>query len=369
MVRFGRDTWLFFRKELLHLSKDRRSQLLTLALPVVATISFGLAFAGQNFQAGDQPEPYPMAVKDLDRSGASQEFVVVLGRTGLFELHILAPEVDAAEYMNESAVFGALILPQGFGAKFQAGHPEFTFVQDSTRPYVGYLTVTRVKLVLEGLALQQGRGAAFNYEDLAETGGSLDVFTPGIVILLIAFTSLNDISTSLVRERNEGTLGRVFLSPTTKAAFVTGKLGAGLVLVVFRSLLILAVVIAGLGFTMRGDLASYLALVLLAGLVTLGIGILLAARARTEREVMIATLMVTIVLMFMMGAITPLDLMSGPARRVALAIPHTYANESLRRVMLLGYPLFEELATVVGLLVVGVALTVLGAIFFRRQID
>lgn len=369
MVTVARDTWLFFRKEMLHLSKDRRSQLLTLALPVVATISFGLAFAGQNFQPGDQPEPYPMAVKDLDGSGESQEFLHALRQTNLFTLHILRPEVDAAEYMRQTGVFGALILPEGFGQRFQSGDPEFTFIQDSTKPYVGYLTVTRVKLVLEALALEQGRGATFSYQDVAETGGSLDVFTPGIVILLIAFTSLNDISTSLVRERNEGTLGRVFLSPTTKAAFVTGKLGAGLVLVLFRSLLILAVVIAGLGFTMRGDLGTYLVLVLLAGLVTLGIGILLAARARTEREVMIATLMVTIVLMFMMGAITPLDLMSEPARRIAELIPHTYANESLRRVMLLGYPLVEELATVLGLLVVGVVLTVLGAILFRRQID
>lgn len=363
------DAWLITRKELVHLSRDKRSQVLTLVLPVVAMAAFAFSFGGQNFTPTEGAVPYPMAVKDLDGTPESRAFIDLLSRTNLFQLHVLPADQDPKEYMRETRVFGTLIVPSGFGTQSRSGAPTIGFVYDNSKPYVGTLTLSRVKLVLEAIAKQQGRGVEFELEKLVETRGALDIFTPGIVVLLLAFTSLNDMATSLTRERSDGTLGRVFISPVSKSSFIMGKISAGLILVAGRALLILLIAVLALRLNFVGNIAWYMLLALLVGLVTLGLGILLAARARTEREVLVATLMVIIVLMFMMGAITPVDLMSRPAQVVAGLIPHSHGTEALRQVMILGNGVTEVLPQV-GVLVLASALFIGGgALLFRRTID
>lgn len=369
MPAWLRDAWLVARKEAVHLRRDRRSQALTLVLPVVAMAAFAFSFSGQDVAPGAAAEPYPLAVKDLDGTAESREFLDVLSRTRMFTLHVLPAERDAEAYMRETGVFATVVLPEGFSEGFRAGKPQIGFVYDNTKPYVGGLALGRVKLVLDAIELQQGRGASFDHSALVETGGALDLFTPGMVVLLLAFTSLNDMATSLTRERSEGTLGRILLSPTHKASFLGGKILAGLALVLVRAALLLGIAIVFLGMRLHGDPLTYLLVALLSGLATLGLGILIAARARTEREVMVASLMVAIVLMFMMGAITPVELMSPPAQAFANALPHTHAAEALRRVMLLGYGPGEILPDLGILLASGVALTAAGVALFRRTLE
>lgn len=365
----GRDTWLVARKEFVHLARDKRSQVLTLVLPIVAMAAFAFSFGGQNFQPTADSAPYPMAVQDLDVSPESRQFIDVLERTGLFQLHVLPADRDAKAYMRETGAFGTLVIPDGFGTAFRAGDPTIGFVYDNSKPYVGTLTLSRVKLVLEAIAKQQGRGVDFQYERLVETGGSLDIFTPGIVVLLLAFTGLNDMATSLTRERTDGTLGRVFISPVGKTAFLAGKVLAGIALALARAVVILLIAVLALGVAFHGNVLAYLFVCVLVALVTLGLGILLAARARTEREVLVATLMVIIVLMFMMGAITPIDLMSRPAQVVAALIPHSHATEALRQVMLLGNGLDAALPAVGVLVVAALLFLGAGSMLFRRGID
>lgn len=367
--RLLRDAGLVARKELQHLRRDRRAQLLTLALPVAAMAAFAMSFGGQGFEPTGDATPYPLAVQDQDRTLQSRQFVEVLHATRLFELHQLPADANVSRYVASSGAFAGIVLPQGFGEDVASGRPRIDFVYDNARPYVGALTVSRVKLVLEAIALQQGRGADIRYQALVETGSPLDMFTPGIVVLLLAFTSLHDVATSLARERGEGTLGRVFLAPTEKAAFLLGKVGASLVLVLARALLLLGLAIVALRFRMQGDIASFLLLAALVGIVTMAMGILLAARARTDREVMVGTLLVTILLMFLMGAITPLDLMTPPARAFASILPHTHATGALRRVMLLDSSALTEWRAVLLLAASGAGLLAVGVRVFRRSLD
>lgn len=369
MPAWLRDAWLVARKEAVHLRRDRRTQALTLVLPIVAMAAFAFSFGAQDAAPGAVAEPYPLAVQDFDGTAESREFIDVLSRTRMFTLHVIPASRDAEAYMRESDVFATVVLPDGFAEALRAGRPELGFVYDNTKPYVGGLALARVKLVLDALELQKGRGASFDHEALVETGGALDLFTPGMVVLLLAFTSLNDMATSLTRERSEGTLGRILLTPTHKAAFLGGKILAGLALVLVRAAILLAIALVFLGVRLHGDPFTYLLVALLAGLATLGVGILVAARARTEREVMVASLMVTIVLMFMMGAITPVELMSPSAQAFANLLPHTHAAEALRRVLLLGYGPLDILADLGMLLVSGIVLTLAGVALFRRTLE
>lgn len=365
---FG-DAWLVTRKELVHLSRDKRSQILTLVLPVVAMAAFAFAFSGQNVTPTQGGAAYPMAVKDIDATAESRQFIDILSRTNLFQIHVLPVDQDPKAYMRETEVFGTLVIPEGFGTALRSGQPKIGFVYDNSKPYVGALTVSRVKAVLEAIAKQRGQGVDFQMEKLVETKGALDIFTPGIVVLLLAFTSLNDMATSLTRERSDGTLGRVFISPISKSSFILGKIVAGLMLAVARALLILGIALLALNLAFAGNIVTYVVLTFLVGLVTLGLGILLAARAKSEREVLIATLMVIIVLMFMMGAITPTDLMTRPAQVVAGLIPHSHATEALRGVMILGSGVTDVLPQI-GILLLASALFIGGgAALFRRTID
>jgi len=361
--------WLIARKDLMHLRRDRRAQALTLVLPIVAMAAFAFSFGGQNFTVSSDSEPYPLVVQDLDHTTESRQFIEILQATHLFALHIVPDERDASAYMADSGAFASLAIPSGFAAGYRDGTPRLDMQYDNTRPYVGALTVQRVKLVLEAIALQQGQGVAYDFTTLTESGGSLDIFTPGIVILLVAFTSLNDIATSLTRERTEGTLGRIFLAPVPTTTFLAGKVLAGLILALARAALIVGLAVFVLGIRFHGSLAAFSLVILLTAFTTLCMGVVIAARARSDREVMVATLMVTILLMFMMGAITPIELMSAPARTVAHLIPHTYATQALRSIMLLGSPASSLWAPLAALCASAAALAGAGIALFRRSLS
>lgn len=364
-----RDTLAVASKEMRHLLRDRRSQALTLLLPFVAMAVFALSFGGLDFAPSHGGTVYPLAVKDHDRSAESRAFVDKLSASQLFTLVILPEGRNETTYMAEHGSFALLIVPEGFGQAVTTGHPQLRIVYDNARPYVGSLAVARIKLVVEAIAAQEGRGVTVDLGELVPRGGPLDLFAPGIVVLLVAFTSLNDMASGLARERSEGTMGRVFISPIAKGAFLGGKILAGSALILLRATLILVVAATALSLRLPSSVLAYFVIVLLAGVVTLGFGILLAARARTDREVTIATLLATIVLMFMMGAIAPLELMSPLARAIASVIPHTYATAALRDVMLRGQDLGDEVPDLAVLAAAAIATVGIGVVAFRRRID
>ncbi|MBW3584017.1 MAG: ABC transporter permease [Euryarchaeota archaeon] len=388
-----RTAWEVGKKELLHLRRDRKSIGLTIILPLVAMMSFALAYGDTDVLGISEHRVYPIGFQNFDRGPEGDILIAQFKaleteaqeargevQTVSFEVTELLPTDDPEEPVRQGDLYGVIVIPENFTGNLRAdGRQAYVFlIGDNTKALIAENLEKFTRVLLD-----EAQGKAFGRPPLQEPPatliqtrhllssdvGQLAVFYPGIIALLTAFASLNDIATSITRERTEGTLGHVFITPMHRSAFLTGKLGAGVFLGLLRGLLLLLVGIYGLGLVMAGSWFVFFIIVALVALATLGIGLIVAALATTERSVLVATLLITIVFMFLIGALTPVEYMLPTSQFVALSLPPTYGVDALRRVMLLGQG-FTNVGILVdiGALVIGSVVTlVVGAVLFSKR--
>lgn len=390
-----RASWEVVKKELVHLRRDRKSIGLTVILPLVAMMSFALAYGDQDVMGLAEHRIYPVGFQNFDR-GAEGDYLIAQFmaleteaqeergqvQTVSFEVKTIGPTEDPDERVREGELYGVVVIPDNYTTHVRdPDRQAYVFLHaDDTKALIAENLEKFTRVLLdEAQGKPQGdRRSAVqeppatliqNDHLLGGNVGQLAIFYPGIIALLIAFAALNDIATSVTRERGEGTLGHVFITPMRRSAFLTGKISAGVILALLRGLLLLVVGIYGLGLVMRGDWSLYFLVVALVATATLGLGLIVASLASTERSTLVATLLITIVFMFLIGALTPVEYMLPTSQFVAYSLPPTYGVDALRRVMLLGQG-FGTPAVVIDLLALFGASALLlgiGSFLFNRK--
>jgi ABC-2 type transport system permease protein len=213
----------------------------------------------------------------------------------------------------------------------------------------------------------------------ADTGGGntdrlpqqiLSLTMAGMMIFYAFFTGANS-SESILREEEEGTLPRIFTTPTPRSAILGGKF-----LAVFATILVQVVVlelVAALVFKIAWGALPALAFATL-GLVVLAssFGIFLTSLLKNTKQtgiifggVMTVTGMLGVSSMF--TAATPgASQATKAAEGISLLVPQGWAMRTWRLIMD-GGSAGDVLPTVAVMLVLGIALFVLGALKFRKR--
>jgi ABC-2 type transport system permease protein len=191
-------------------------------------------------------------------------------------------------------------------------------------------------------------------------------FSPAVLVLLLQHLGISLAALSMTRLRLLGLMDMLRVAPVRTIEIVNGK---------YLSYALLLALAGGGGLaTMRYLLdvpmfGSYLHLagVLVAlGMVSLGIGFLVAMLARSEQHATQAAMLVLLAAVFFSGLIVTLDRIAWPMRAVSLALPSTYAIRTAQDVMLRGVLRHPE-----DLLVLAAAafvLYLLTIIALRRQL-
>ncbi len=389
------NVWEVTKKELVHLRRDRKSIGLTVILPLVAMLSFALAYGDTDPMGITEHRVYPIGFQNFDR-GAEGNILInqfeLLSteaqrergfvQTVSFNVSHVRPDADPKAPVRSGALYGVIEIPANYTDRVRDPDQQaYIFLHaDNTMVLIADNLESFTRILLDEA---QGKPAADrrapaqsppatlieNAHLLDEDVGQLAVFYPGIIALLIAFAALNDISTSVMRERSEGTLGHVFITPIRRSAFLSGKIAAGVLLAVLRGLLLLVLGIYVLNLLMVGSWLLYFLVVALVATATLGVGLVIASLASTERSTLVATLILTIVFMFLIGALTPVEYMLPTSQYVARALPPTYGVDALRRIMLLGQDLGTPtiLVDLLALSLGSIFFLAVGAFLFNRK--
>jgi ABC-type multidrug transport system permease subunit len=389
------NVWEVTKKELVHLRRDRKSIGLTVILPLVAMLSFALAYGDTDLMGITEHRVYPVGFQNFDNGPEGHIFIRQFElltteaqqergfvQTVSFNITMLGPHEDPKERVRSGERYAVIEIPANFTERVRNGDQQaFIFLHaDNTKVLIADNMERFTRILLDEA---QSRPAADrrapaqsppatlveNAHLIDEDVGQLAVFYPGIIALLIAFAALNDISTSVMRERSDGTLGHVFITPMRRGAFLSGKIAAGILLAMLRGLLLLVLGIYVLGLLMVGSWLLYFLIIALVATATLGVGLVIASLASTERSTLVATLILTIVFMFLIGALTPVEYMLPTSQYVAHALPPTYGVDALRRIMLLGQGLGSPaiLIDLLALTAGSVLFLGLGSYLFNRK--
>ena len=164
----------------------------------------------------------------------------------------------------------------------------------------------------------------------------IDFLLPGVLAMSMFMSSMFSMGNSIAGERERGELARLFMTPTSIATVIGGKIVSHLTTEFVRSLLLIFFAVILFGVVINGSIALLLILLILATLCFVGFGTMFSATAKTQEDYTQLIMPFTMPMMFISGVFFPLETMPWILQKIAYFMPLTYANNALRAVMLQG---------------------------------
>jgi len=187
---------------------------------------------------------------------------------------------------------------------------------------------------------------------------------PGYTITFMFFIAAS-IATSVLAERDGGTLRRVLCAPVRHGDVLVSKVVPYYVINLLQAGLIFGLARLVFGMSL-GDQPWVLAVISAAlALAATGTGLILASLVRTQGQVNGVVPLVSLTMAALGGCLVPLQLMPRTMQTLSLFTPHGWALRAYQDVLVRGYGLQEVTTAVAVLAAFGVAAVAIGIRLFR----
>ncbi|NMB91080.1 MAG: ABC transporter permease, partial [Chloroflexi bacterium] len=259
------------RKEFIQIVRDPRTLGLTFVIPVVMLFLLGYA-------ATNDVKNIPLAIYDQDHSAQSRALLDAYRAADYFILDTYVNDPDEMRFLIDSNQARAgLIIPPDYGEKVSAGQTaQVAFVIDGSDPtvastalsaavLVGQAQSSRIlvqRMVLSGRGSAQVQAPVDVHTQVWYNPGlvSANYMIPGLIGMILQFLTTMLTSTSIVRERERGTIEQLIVTPIRSWELVIGKLAPYVLIAFFDTLEVLLVGVLVFQVPINGDLALFLAL-------------------------------------------------------------------------------------------------------------
>lgn len=332
-------------KDLRQRLRDKSFFLLGILTPLALAFVLNLVF-------GDLSEgelEVAMGVMDADGSPVSDQLtgnLVDLDGTGGIAVTALDPATDPEVALDERALDAVVVIPAGFGAGVMSAEaPEITLQENPDRPVQAGVVESIVDGVtsdIERTRLLAAAGAQFGVEpgvaapatDVAFNqewpgGQALDLtsrLTAGMAIMFVFFTVSFGVTT-LLEEKENGTLARLLAAPIPRNAILGAKALVSYTLGVLATM-ILFVTATVLMDAEWGSWLGVLALVLTACLTAVALMAIVAGLAKRAEGAGAVQSIIAVGLALLGGSWFPVS-GEGPLGLLARLTPHFWFLEGL----------------------------------------
>jgi ABC-2 type transport system permease protein len=189
---------------------------------------------------------------------------------------------------------------------------------------------------------------------------------PGVLAILVTLIGLFLSGMSLVKEKEQGTIEQLNVTPIKKIQFLTGKLIPFVVIALFD--LSFGLIIAKVVFNLPivGSLGLVFGFGILYLLGILGLGLLISTVADTQQQVMFVTYFFMMIFILMGGIFTPVDSMPHWAQLVNEANPVFHFMKVMRMVVLKGSNFADLIHEFVALCILGITFLSLAVRRYRK---
>lgn len=329
----------FMRKEVRHILRDRQTLAILLLMPLVQVLLFGFALRTDVRDlrvAVVDPTPDALTLRLRNRLDATPRFrvVSVSGSTGALEGQFQRRAADVA-----------IVLPTAFADGLAHGdRTPVLLITDASDPNSGTTMQSYVRAALadfESELAATARGpvriqlaSRMRYNPTLE---SANLFVPGLIALVLTLVSALMTAISLSREKEQGTIEVLLVSPLRPWQIIVGKVLPYLALGFTITCLVLLAARVVFDVPVRGSVALLLAESVLFTIVSLSLGVLVAARTTSQRAAMLGALVGTLMpTALLSGMIFPIGSMPGWLQPVTAIVPARWFIVIARGIMLKG---------------------------------
>lgn len=333
----------FIKKEFLHIFRDIRTLMILVLMPLIQLLLFGFALSNevQNVQ---------FALLDLAKNNASKQLVWRLSQNPYFNLYKnldKEPQTndDFSRIFNGSEVDFVLIIPSDFKAD--------ETINLSTNSNVNLNSNSRIKLILD--ASDANRASTINLYvsniithnftsqnspiKISTTmlfnpqGKSAPNFVPGLLGLILMLICAMMTSVSIVREKEQGSMEVLLISPLNPTLVIISKLVPYFLLSFGILTLTLIVCVLVLNLAIAGSLFALIFFVFLA----LSIGLMVSNLAKTQVVAMLVCAMLFMMpVMMFSGMFFPVESMLQILQALSHLIPTKWFIIGVKKIMIEG---------------------------------
>ncbi|MGD8402538.1 MAG: ABC transporter permease [Anaerolineales bacterium] len=366
------------RKEFIQILRDPRTLAMILLIPVMQLFLLGYA-------ATTDVRNVPIAVWDQSRSPESRALLDAFRAADYFRIaYDVGSNAEFRDLIERGEARAALIIPPDYNQRLLEGNAQVAMVLDGSDSTVGTTALSTARLIgqaqatkiMQEQAARSGRSAEFNppLEVRTQVWYNPDLVSayfmiPGVIgMILFAITSILT-ATTIVRERERGTIEQLIVTPIRSWELIVGKLIPYVILSLFDTLMVLAIGHVWFGVPVRGNLGLIIALSGLLLLSGLGIGLFASTIANTQQEAMMTTWMTMLPAIFLSGFFFPLEAMPMVLRWVSYVIPLRYYLVIIRALLLKGVGAAAIQNEIIALALFGIGIMTAAALRFRKRLD
>jgi ABC-2 type transport system permease protein len=364
------------RKEFIHVIRDPRTLAVMIITPLLQLILLG-------FAATTDIDHIRTAVYDADKTAQSRDLIATYQASNYFDIvTYVSREQELAYMLDHGDVRAAMIIPTGFGNDVIANkRPDVAFLIDGSDPNVANTV----------FAASQSVGQAISVETVESTLGQAMTSMPGvdvrprvwynpnlesayfvipglIVIVLFLFTTLFT-SSSIVRERELGTIEQLIVTPIRPLELIIAKVVPYVLISFFIVIEVLVIGVLLFGVPINGSIPLLLGLSSLFLITALGIGIFISSVANTQQEALLMTFAVMLPSIFLSGFFFPIEAMPPLMQYITYLVPARYGMVIMRGIILKGVGISILMEQILAVIIFGTVVMVLASSRFKKKLD
>lgn len=377
-------------KELRQLRRDRRMLPIVFIAPVFQLLLLGYA---ANLDVKD----VTLLVLDADHSSASRALATAFDQTETFQVVDQAERPqEISERIDRERVRLALVIPVGFAADLTTGRrPAVQLIADGANSTVAAVALSQAAEIVRRFGVGPGGGGPSGTGGFGSRASGTGILfgsgsmpavevreriwynpqletrrfmVPGILALLLMVMTTLLTSLAVVKEKENGTLEQLNVSPLSPRQVIAGKLVPFVLIGIVDVVLVLAVTPLLFGLFPRGSILLLFLLTLLFLMTTLGLGLLVSTVSRTQQQaMMVSVFFVMIPMFFLSGFAFPIESMPAVIRYLSYLLPLRYYFVIIRGIFLKASGLAELWDEALALLLFGLGILALSVARFRKR--
>lgn len=392
-----------FKKDLKLFLHDKRSVMLTFLLPVILITLFALAYGSIGSYDG-RSEPVELLVADLDLSGSSKDIVNKIDSLEDIVV-VLSDSTRSRELVIKGEYVSALIIYKGFQDSLKYGNSlQIELVYDRSREMeIGILqqnlistimsstgeiivnsTIERYMqdqfpdidektrdAILKTAIRKDSNRQAVKWTSIVgernDTKLGLIQAVAGTAILMLLF-SVAGVGTSILEEKENGTIKRLLYSPLKGSTILYSKMLFAFFISIIQLTAMFLFAWLVLNMDMNVSISGLILMIFSTSFAVSSMGIFLAAIAKTRQQAQNLSTIIILVMSAIGGSMIPMFIMPAILQKMALVSVNYWGIQGFYDLFWRVLPLEEILPKILILISIGLVMTIASIRLFRKRI-
>jgi len=384
------------KKDLLEFSRDRIRLATFIIMPIFMMLLTGYIFPNQNSLKNI---PIGIANQNSEYGNQLVEAISNLELTANTKAFLVKnySDIDAIkEAVKKQEINGGVYIPNNFSELIKTNQQaEVTIIEDQANPQISAVTSQVLSQVVNGfsqaIATQKAKAILVNKIPAGNQNPNLaasiiqpiltkieglfpgdttyfEFVAPGIIAMIVMTAVLTGLAASISREKEQGTLDGILVSPISRLAIILGKALSQSIRGLIQGAIVMLLAVFLFGVHINGSIILVVLLLLLGVFSFVGLGILVSAIASEQETATQLLFMFQFPMLFLSGAFFPIQQMPKFMQIISRLIPLRYEIDALRKVIVLGAGVSAVRTELLVLIIFGAATLAIAVPLFKKMI-